>query len=139
MTVDVIVVDASALSDYLIGTAPGRSVTAALARHEADLHIPELCDVEVAAILRKRLLAGELTLDRAADAVIDLVDLPLTRHGHLASMGRILQLRDNFSSYDATYVALAETLDARLVTTDARLARAVRSHLDLDVIDASLT
>ena len=101
------------------------------------LHVPELCDVEVAAILRKRLLAGELTLDRAADAVIDLVDLPLTRHGHLASVGRILQLRDNFSSYDATYVALAETLDAQLVTTDAGLARAVRSHLDIDVIDAS--
>ena len=139
MTVDVIVVDASALGDYLLGTAPGRFVTAALVRPEADLHIPELCDVEVAAILRKRLLAGELTLDRAADAVIDLVDLPLTRHGHLASVGRILQLRDNFSSYDATYIALAETLDARLVTTDARLARAVRSHLDLDVIDASLT
>ena len=137
MTVNALVVDASALGDYLLGTAQARFVTEALVRHEADLHVPELCDVEVAAILRKRLLAGELTLDRAADAVIDLVDLPLTRHGHLASVGRILQLRDNFSSYDATYVALAETLDAQLVTTDAGHARAVRSHLDIDVIDAS--
>lgn len=132
-----LVVDASALGDYLLGTAPAPNVREALVRHEADLHIPELCDVEVAAILRRRLLAGELTLQRAADAVIDLADLPLTRHGHLASLGRILQLRENFSSYDATYIALAESVGGALVTTDGRFARAIRAHLALDLIDAS--
>lgn len=132
-----LVVDASALGDYLLGRAPAPLVAEALVRHEADLHIPELCDVEVAAILRRRLLAGELAPDRAADAVIDLADLPLTRHGHLPLLGRILQLRENFSSYDATYVALTETLAGTLVTTDGPLARAIRAHLELSLIDAS--
>jgi len=135
--VSALVVDASALGDYLLGIGPANLVGETLVRY-TELHIPELCDVEVGAILRKRLLAGELSFDRAADAVIDLVDLPLTRHGHLGSLGRVLQLRENFSTYDATYVALAETLDATLLTTDGPLARAVDTHLDIDLIDASL-
>lgn len=129
--------DASALGDYLLGTVDGERVTEVIVRFEANLHIPELCDVEVAAILRRALLGGELTLERAADALIDLVDLPLTRHSHLASVGRILQLRENFTSYDATYIALTEALDAQLLTTDSPLARGVRAHLELDVIDPS--
>lgn len=132
-----VVVDASALADYLLGTAAGPAVIHAVVNHDADLHAPALCDVEVAAILRRAMRADVLSVERAADAVIDLVDLPLTRYGHTALLGRMLQLRENFTAYDAAYVALAESLEARLLTTDARLGRAVRAHLGLEVLDLS--
>jgi predicted nucleic acid-binding protein len=61
--------------------------------------------------------------------VQDYLDLPLTRHGHEQVLSRILDLRDNFSAYDATYAALAEGLGALLLTADAHLARAVRARL----------
>ncbi len=71
---------------------------------------------------------------RAAEATADYLSLPLSRHGHERLLGRILELRENFSPYDATYIALAEQLEASLVTTDAALARAVRRHLRLSVV-----
>ncbi|HEY5611387.1 MAG TPA: type II toxin-antitoxin system VapC family toxin, partial [Thermoanaerobaculia bacterium] len=61
------------------------------------------------------------------------LDLPVTRHGHRGLLARAIELRNNFSTYDAVYVALAEQLDATLVTADARLARAVRAHLSIVV------
>ncbi len=130
-----LVVDASALAEYLLGTARAGAVQGAIAR--ADAHTPTLCDVEIVAILRRAVRGGRLNLERAAEVVIDLVDLPLTRHAHLALIGRMLQLRENFTAYDATYVALAESLGADLLTADARLARATTAHTRLAVIDAS--
>ena len=132
-----VVIDASALADYLLGTAVGPAVTQVIVERDADLHVPALCDVEIAAVLRRAMRAGVLSARRASDAVIDLVDLPLTRYAHAALLGRILQLRENFTASDATYVALAEELEARLLTTDARFGRAVRAHLGLDVLDLS--
>lgn len=71
---------------------------------------------------------------RAEEALRDYVDLPLTRHGHLHLLARMLILRRNFSAYDATYIALAERLGARLVTTDQKLARAAERHLDVALV-----
>jgi predicted nucleic acid-binding protein len=113
------------------------AVEAELRRVPFDLHVPAVCDVEVASVLRRALLARRLTAERAAAALDDYLDLPLSRHHHAASLPRMLALRDNFSAYDATYVALAERLDAILVTGDAPLARAVRAHLDLEVVGVS--
>ena len=98
---------------------------------ETDLHTPALCDVEVAAALRRGLLTRRLTATRAADALEDYLDLPLVRHGHQALLGRVLQLRSNFSAYHAAYVALAEQLKGELLTADDGLAKAVRSQLTL--------
>ena len=97
-----VVVDASALGEFLLGTNRAESVVEALARADGDAHIPALCDVEVSAVLRRALRSDRLTVERATDAIIDLVDLPLIRHGHVALLGRILQLRDNFTSYVAS-------------------------------------
>jgi predicted nucleic acid-binding protein len=96
---------------------------------ETDLHTPALCDVEVAAAFRQGLLSRKLTAGRAADAVEDYLDLPLFRHGHQALLARVLELRSNFSAYDAAYVALAEQLGGELLTADDALAKAVRNHL----------
>lgn len=100
----------------------------------AHLAVPSLCDVEVASVLRRAVLAGRVSAERASEAVADYRDLPVTRHGHLALLHRMLSLRDNFTAYDAAYVALAERLDGRLVTGDRALARTVRLHLDLEVL-----
>ena len=70
-----------------------------------------------------------MTLDGAATAVAEYLSLPLTRHDHAPLLGRILDLRDNFTAYDAAYVVLAEQFEAPLLTADERLARAVRRHL----------
>jgi predicted nucleic acid-binding protein len=129
------VVDASALVEYLLRTPAGTALEAAITG--ADLHVPALCDVEVAAALRRGLLAGTLDLERAQLVLQDLAELPLTRHGHQLLLGRLLDLRQNFSVYDATYAALAERIGASLITADGGLARAVRSLLGLEVIEAA--
>lgn len=121
--------------EYLLRTPRADAVEAELRKAPFDLHVPALCDVEVAAVLRRTLLARRLTADRAAAALDDYLDLPLSRHGHQALLARILVLRDNFSAYDAAYVALAERLGAVLLTADAPRARAVRTHLGLAVVE----
>ena len=101
-----------------------------------DLHVPALCDVELGAGLRRALLTRALSSERAGQAVVDYLDLPLSHHGHQALLGRILELRNNFSAYDATYVALAEALGASLLTTDGRLSNAVAAHTAIETISA---
>ena len=118
-----IVVDASALLEFLLQTPLGRQVEARLFRDGDELHAPHLVDVEVAQALRRLVRAGEVAPDRAAEAIADLVDLDLHRHPHLDLLARAWTLRENVTAYDAMYVALAEALDATVVTCDAPLAK----------------
>ena len=80
------------------------------------------------------MLRKSLADHRAGEALGDYLDLPIRRHGHQSLLDRILELRANFSAYDATYVALAERMNAGLVTADERLARAVDRHTALTVL-----
>jgi len=90
--------------------------------------------VEVASGVRRGISRGALTDERAHEVMLGYVHLPLARHGHLPLLTRIVELRHNFSAYDATYVALAERLGAALVTTDAPFGRAVSSQTALEVV-----
>jgi predicted nucleic acid-binding protein len=119
-----IVLDASALVELLLGTAQGRSIAARIADPRLGLHAPHLADVEVAQALRRYVREGELDPTSAAAALEDLRSLDLERHGHEALLGRVWALRHNLTAYDAVYVALAEALDSTLLTCDGRLARA---------------
>lgn len=119
-----IVLDASAVLELLLGTPSGVEVRAHVADAGTALHVPHLLDVEVAQVLRRYVRDGQLRSDEAAEALRDLRDLDLTRHAHEPLLDRIWALRHNFSAYDAAYVALAEMLDASLVTSDRRLAHA---------------
>ncbi len=122
--------------EYVLRTERFSSIAHAIENTSHELHIPALCDIEFAAALRRGLLSGTVEDRRAGDAIGDYLDLPLTRHGHQALIGRIFVLRDNFTAYDAVYVALAERLRGDLLTTDERLARAARSHTSISLLSS---
>ena len=129
-----IVVDASALLEFLLQTPLGTRVEARLFRDEDEFHSPHLIDVEVTQGLRRLVRAGEVSADRAAEAIEDLVDLDLHRHAHLDLLTRAWKLRANVTAYDAMYVALAEALDATVVTCDTPLANAPGHRARIEVI-----
>ncbi|MEX1257916.1 MAG: type II toxin-antitoxin system VapC family toxin [Gemmatimonadota bacterium] len=129
-----LVCDSSVLLEILLRTGRADPVAALIEDEIADLHVPALCDIEVVSAVRRLSRMGFLPGDRGDGVVEDYLDLPLIRHGHTALLERILALRENFSAYDATYVALAERLSAPLATRDARLIRATRRHTDLALL-----
>jgi predicted nucleic acid-binding protein len=134
-----LVVDASAIAELLLGRPAGEAVAQHLGEHEFDLHAPHLLDVEVLSALRRVVAAGDASAARATDAVADLADLPIERYGHYELIPRIWELRENFSTHDATYLALAEAIvddGAALLTADARLARAADAHTGVRVLFA---
>lgn len=117
------VVDASVVIAALVATdADGVWAEGVLER--GPLFAPHLLPVEVLGQLRRSVAAGLLTPDNAVMAVADLDDLPIRYAPAQRHLGRIWELRSNVTPYDAWYVALAESLDAPLVTLDRRLARA---------------
>lgn len=118
-----IVLDASALIDLLL-LRPGAARTVAAIGDRRAIHAPHLVDTEVLHVLRRWVAREWLPLPRAETALSDLDDLPLVHHEHQPLRARIWGLRARMSAYDATYVSLAEALDATLVTADRRLARA---------------
>jgi predicted nucleic acid-binding protein len=132
-----LVVDASAVTELVLRRRAGDGVGEHFAGHRFALHAPHLLDVEVLSALRRLVSSGEATTERAGEAIADLLDLPIERYAHDILVPRIWQLRENFSAYDASYVALAEALahePVPLLTADARLARAVASHADVPVL-----
>ena len=129
-----IVVDASALLEFLLQTPLGARVEARLFRDEAEFHVPHLVDVEVVQGLRRLVRTGEVSPARAKEAIEDLIDLDLHRHSHTDVLRRAWTLRDNISAYDAIYVSLAEALDAALVTCDGPLATAPGHAARIEVI-----
>ena len=86
--------------------------------------VPHLADSEVAHALRAQVLRGDVGSTDARAALARWARLGLRRFAVVGLLGRIWELRDNLTAYDASYVALAEALDCELVTADARLARA---------------
>jgi len=120
----VIVLDASAVVEWLLGRPLAGGVASRIADPDLTLHAPHLLTVEVAQVVRRHVLAGSVGVARGAEAIEDLADLDVTTHPHEPLLPRIWQLRENVTAYDAAYLALAEVLDAPLLTLDERLARA---------------
>lgn len=120
----VIVVDASVVANALGDDGPSGRRARELLTAERDIAAPELVDVETAAVFRRRWLGGTMSGPRFDVALADLIALPLTRYAVRALLTRVGELRATVTAYDACYVALAEALDADLVTADQRLTRA---------------
>lgn len=131
---NVIVVDASVLAVSLgdDGT-DGQHARERLT--DETLVAPELVDLEVVSVWRRHVAAKRMPVRRAASALADLADLPLSRSSHQPFLHRIWELRHVVTPYDAAYIALAEALDVVLVTADARLSRASGLHCEIEIID----
>jgi predicted nucleic acid-binding protein len=129
----VIVVDASVLAPALADDGDDGDRARDRLRGE-QLAAPELIDLEVISTLRRAARAKRLDEQRSLRAITDLAALPLRRVPHLPLLGRVWELRDNLSAYDASYVALAEALDTVLVTADGRIERASGINCEIAVL-----
>jgi predicted nucleic acid-binding protein len=132
----VLVVDTSAVIAALAGRPPNHAVVDRLGG-DGDLAAPHLLDVEFLHALRRLVLGHRLGEDRAADARGDLAALAITRYQHTLLADRIWELGHGLTVYDATFVALAELLEAPLVTCDARLARASGHRATVELYEAA--
>jgi predicted nucleic acid-binding protein len=101
---------------------------------ERTLHAPHLLDLEVAQVLRRYERAGELTVARGRQALNDLAAFRIERYPHHLFLSRIWSLRANATAYDACYLALAEALDAPLLTSDRRLASVPGHAASVEVV-----
>ena len=118
-----IVCDASALVALLLDSGPyGQWVAGAIAG--SDLLAPSLVEFESANIIRRHELAGLVSADQAAQAHADMLDLAIEQWPYELLSARAWELRHNLSSYDASYVALAELTGTVLVTLDGRISGA---------------
>jgi predicted nucleic acid-binding protein len=129
-----IVIDASALVELLVGGTPRAARLAARLQPPSEtLHAPQLIDLEVTSVVRTLESRALLSPALATRAIVELLTLDLTRYPHESLVPRVWQLRGNLTSYDAAYVALAENLAAPLVTCDGRLAAAPGHHARIEL------
>jgi predicted nucleic acid-binding protein len=129
----VLVIDASVLAVALLDDGPDGDMIRARLRGER-LAAPALIDLEVASVWRGLTRGGHLDARRVGQALDDLQDLPVQRVEHTPLLARCWELRENLTIYDAAYVALAEALQAPLLTGDRRLARATGPRCAIEVI-----
>lgn len=129
-----LVVDASVLAEYLIGSALGLRARERMSSHADSLLVPHLAIAETVSVFRSWVARGELMEVRALGALEDLRDFPAQRYPTEPLLPRIWKLRHNLTSYDAHYVALAEALDVPLLTADARISRASGHSADIQLL-----
>jgi predicted nucleic acid-binding protein len=130
----VIVIESSAMVDALVDQPVNPHLLALLADEE--LHAPALLDFEVASALRGHALGGRLDQVRLEEAIDDFGGFRIERHQMTDLLAHILDLRENFTVYDATYVILAQALEAPLVTADAKMNEAKRFGVDVHILRA---
>jgi predicted nucleic acid-binding protein len=118
----VIVLDASAAIELLLNTDNGALVRDRIRDPDETLHAPHLLSVEVAQVVRRYVHAKAITAETAVAALEDLVALDIERYEHEPLLGRVWELREHLTAYDAVYVVLAEALSCPLVTFDTRVA-----------------
>lgn len=128
-----LVIDASVLAVALLDDGQDGDTVRDRLRGE-QLAAPALIDLEVASVWRGLASGGHLDPRRVELAVDDLQALPMQRVQHNALLFRCWELRDNLTIYDAAYVALAETLQAPLLTGDRRLSRSTGPRCTFEVI-----
>jgi predicted nucleic acid-binding protein len=128
----VIVLDASVVVDLLLDTTSADSIRDRLRAETSGFAAPHHLDAEVGQVLRRFVLAGKVTPERALDALEDLALLPLTRYALTPLLARAFALHNQVTVYDGLYIALAEGLKAPLLTRDAALAKLtrLRAHVE---------
>jgi predicted nucleic acid-binding protein len=130
----VIVLDASTAVELVLRTPAAGTIESRLLAEGETLHAPHLLDIEVAHVVRRYFLMGQLSAERGRAALSDLAALPVARYPHDLLLPRIWELRQNVTAYDAAYVALAEALPAPLLTRDSRLATSVGHAATIELV-----
>lgn len=128
-----IVLDASAAIEWLLHSPAGLRIDKRIFSPSQSLHAPHLLDIEVAQVLRRYVRDRTLSEQRGQEALEDFSDLPLNRYSHDFLLPRVWELRATLTAYDAVYVALAEVLDAPLLTCDSRVASAPGHHAIIEI------
>ncbi|MDQ6910209.1 MAG: type II toxin-antitoxin system VapC family toxin [Actinomycetota bacterium] len=126
-------IDASAAVEWLLRLPLGPPVEERISRADT-LHAPHLLAVEVAQVIRRYVLSGQIRPDRGAEAIADLADLDVDHHPHEPLLPTMWRLHRNLSAYDAAYVSLAEVLEAPLLTLDAGIAAAPGHRAVVDLV-----
>jgi predicted nucleic acid-binding protein len=98
-----------------------------------ELAAPHLIDLEITSVLRRAVATRSMTAQRAGQALQDLADLDMERVAHTTLLPRVWELRDNYTAYDACYVALAELFRAPLLTYDAKMANGAGARCTFEV------
>jgi predicted nucleic acid-binding protein len=129
-----IVVDASAMLEVVLRTPDAHAVEVRLFDPDETLHAPHLLDVEIAQVIRRYAANGEIDSERGGAALDDLAVFPVHRYPHDVLLPRVWELRNHLTAYDAVYVALAEALEAPLLTRDRRLAGAAGHHATVELV-----
>jgi predicted nucleic acid-binding protein len=126
-----IVLDASVVVELLANGALADSVRRDLAGSGESVIVPHLLDVEVASALRKLVAGNRFDAHRGEQFLAGLAALPAERYSHIPLLGRIWELRHNFTAYDAAYIALAEATNSVLYTSDEKLCRGHHARVTL--------
>jgi predicted nucleic acid-binding protein len=130
------VLDASVLVEFLTGGERAEGAERQIGASSGWLWAPYLVDAEVGHALRRNVRAGELSARAARAALTDLMDMRLQRISHDLLADRAWELRQNVSFYDGLYIALAEALEAPLLTLDSRLAGAAGVRAEIELVGA---
>jgi predicted nucleic acid-binding protein len=130
----VIVLDACAVVELLLRTPAGSRVEHRIYAKTELLHAPHLLDVEVAQVIIRLAAARIIAPARGAITLRYLTDMSIIRHSHSVLLERIWHLRESLTAYDAAYIALAEVLDAPLLTCDRKLAGAANHRARVELV-----
>jgi predicted nucleic acid-binding protein len=122
----VIVLDASVVVELLINSEIGMRIRDELSQRNDSFIAPHLIDVEVISAIRRLTTHERVDAHRSKQFLTALEALPVVRYSHAPLLGRIWELRHNFTAYDATYIALAEATGADLYTCDEKLVKGHR-------------
>ena len=124
-----IVLDASLVIELLANSPLAATIRGDLAERDEPFIAPHLLDLEVANVLRNLRTADRIEASRCERILEELAAFPAERRAHTPLLGRIWELRHNFTAYDAAYIALAETTGATLYTCDAKLRKGHRAKV----------
>jgi predicted nucleic acid-binding protein len=126
-----IVLDASVVAELLTNGPLANSVRRDLAGRSGPFIVPHLLDVEVVSALRSLIAGRRIDSHRSEQMLTGLAALRAVRYAHTPLLGRIWELRHNFTAYDAVYIALAEATGSVLYTCDAKLCKGHRAKVAL--------
>ena len=126
-----IVLDASIVVELLTNGTLANDINLELARGGESCIVPHLLDAEVTSALRNLVVGQRINSHRCEQILTALAMLPAERYPHTFLLGRMWELRHNFTAYDATYIALAEATNSHLYTTDKKLCKGHRAQVVL--------